>query len=116
MTCGRGIHNSITHRFCFCHYCYFGNVRYKSEHQKRHKHRLLFLLLVVLLLWYHMGLFMPLQSASIVVIVVIGVVVSVIVDMRPSFVKEAMTTITLLTQLLNNIVTNSYDINVPMPY
>ena len=56
---------------------------------------------------------MTLHSASIVLIVVIGVVVSVIVDMRPSFVKEA---ITLLTQLLNNIVTNSNDINEPFSY
>ena len=43
-----------------------------------------------------MALFIPLQSVSIVVIVVIGVVVSVIVDTQLSFVKEAMTTITLL--------------------
>ena len=43
-----------------------------------------------------MALFVLLQSVSIVVIVVIGVVVSVIVDTRLSSVKEAMTTITLL--------------------
>ena len=43
-----------------------------------------------------MALFVLLQSVSIVVIVVIGVVVSVIVDTRISFVKEAMTTITRL--------------------
>ena len=63
-----------------------------------------------------MALFIPIQAASIVALVVIGVVVSVIVDMRPSFIKEAMITITLLTQLLNNIVTNSNDMNVPFSY
>ena len=59
-----------------------------------------FMLLLVLLFWHHMALFIPLQSVSIVVIVVIGVVVSVIVDTRLSFVKEAMTTITLLNSYI----------------